>query len=900
MTYLEAKLLCLCAALAVLPAAVSANATTIVVNIGEYDSARAAGYDEAHVDWSDADYADDTICTVAFAAAELQHYLRKMTGDAGGFPIVDDDAVLALPPDDDLVLIGGPASNAVVARLGDQSPVSQAALDEAGREGYVIKTVAQSGRQVTVVAGGGRTGTMYGAYDLLHRLGVRWYAPGEVNEEVPQKALERLPVMDVAETPKFFTRGFHAWENRGNPDFLIWMARNRMNYWCVEQEEKALLHKLGIMLVGGGHVLTSYYLDPRGAYPYNHPKFDGDEDKPDDPYAPGDEYRGDANGDGTLTYFEAHPEWYALRDGKRSDRIHGDGGDNFCTSNKDAMAEWMKNAVDDLAEGRYKDANIMNAWTLDGGKWCECEHCQALGSRTDRNLLFIHAYDKAVKQAQAEGRINRPVRFLFLAYADVLEPPTHPLPEDFDYDTGIATYFPIRRCYVYNFDDPRSSYNANYMKHLQGWAVEPDRHYRGQLCIGEYYNVSGYKCLPICYMHTMANDIPYYYSLGARHFHYMHCTTKNWGNKALTNWQMARQIWDPSVDCAALWDDYFNGRYGAAAKPMRAFYQNLEKMLCNCSELKYGLSRRLDRGADDLFPTQILKYEKTEFDTDDGPDLLEILEYAAQCREIIDGVAAMDLPERIAYRVAEDDMLFTYGERTMQFFDALCRAYFRVREGKREAAQQAFKEARELADLLEADTESTQHASSHANAANALVASYASGALAVLPALLGPMEPSEVKALDPASGLTLEGRDFIGGGALRYGHGLHVFPDRIKVSDVGNYVYGAGAEPCDRMKAWFKLEAVPEGGLKLLLVGLKCPEPIGGDVHGLVLINDQPVFDDNVLFGEKGLTEHAVSIPAAALKPGENAIEIRNTQPNGSVGGRPWFGIDRVQLGGQG
>ena len=32
--------------------------------------------------------------------------------------------------------------------------------------------------------------------------------------------------------------------------------------------------------------------------------------------------------------------------------------------------------------------------------------------------------------------------------------------------------------------------------------------------------------------------------LGARHFHYMHVTTGNWGNKALTNYQMARQLWD--------------------------------------------------------------------------------------------------------------------------------------------------------------------------------------------------------------------------------------------------------------------------------------------------------------------------------------------------------------------
>ncbi len=39
---------------------------------------------------------------------------------------------------------------------------------------------------MTLVAGGGRVGTLYGAYDLLYRLGCRRFAPGELHEEVPQ------------------------------------------------------------------------------------------------------------------------------------------------------------------------------------------------------------------------------------------------------------------------------------------------------------------------------------------------------------------------------------------------------------------------------------------------------------------------------------------------------------------------------------------------------------------------------------------------------------------------------------------------------------------------------------------------------------------------------------------
>ena len=866
-----ALLLCLCAC---------AHAATIVVDCGPFPSAEAAANADATVTWGDADPADDIACTEAFAACELQHFLRKVTG-------LRSDFAITAP--------GSEVADALVIRVGRAAGIAAADLAGLGPEGYVIRSGQANGKRTVLIAGGGRVGTLYGAYDFLHRLGVRWFAPGEVNEETPHVAVAAIPDLNLRETPAFLTRGFHAWENRGDRDFILWMARNRLNYWCVEQEPKGLLHKLGIMLVGGNHIITEWYLGPRAPYPYDHPRFTGDEGKPRDPYPVSAEYLGDANKDGRLSYFEAHPEWYGLIGGKRSDAINGDGGNNFCTSNPDAMAEFMRNATEDLISGRMKDADIVNAWTLDGGHWCECPQCRALGTPTDRTILFVHAYDQAIKRAQAAGRLHRPVRLLFLAYADVLQPPTRPLPAEFDTSTCIATYFPICRCYVHDFDDPACGTNASYNRSLLGWAQAPGRHYRGQLCIGEYYNVSGYKCLPACFMSTMCSDIPYYYSLGARHFHTMHCTTGNWGNKALTNWQMARQLWDPGVDCGVLWNDYFTGRYGRSYFQMRLFYESLEQMLCNITELKYGLARRLEQGPANLFPGSHLKYDRTAGDSL-GPTLTESLQHAARCREIINGVLAQYLPDRIRARVSEDERLFTYGERTLAFYDALCRTYFALHANDRPAAVLAFTKAQALAGQLQADTTSASMSSTHASAPNALVASYAAGALTNLQRLLGPLDAAAARDFTPGETLVLRGTDFQGGGALLFGNGLWVYPGRIAVSEMGNYVYGQGTQPHDRMTAWFRLAAVPERGLTLTLVGLKCPRPAGGDLAGEVRVNDQVVFAGKVALGERELTRQEVAVPAGALKVGLNAVEIRNAEPNGAAGSRPWFGVDRVEV----
>ncbi len=725
----------------------------IVVNRGEYPTAEAAAGDEANVGWDDGQDADDVVCTECYAAVELQRYLREMTGETAGarFAIVDDDQV---PPGGELILLGNLHTNKAIAEWGPKLGITGATFADLGPEGYVIKcrgnagsstgSAARATGRIMLIGGKGRIGTLYGVYGLLDRLGVRWLSPGAIGEEVPQRPLETLPAMDVSDSPAFVTRGFHAWEYRGNPEFFDWMVRNRMNYWCVQAKDRPGLKKRGIQMNCGNHVLQHRFLSPASPYPYRHSKFPvNDEALPDDPYQVSPEYRGDADGDGKLTYSEAHPEWYGLRKGKRSFNIHGDNGDNFCTSNRYACDEFMKKIVQDLIDGEWADADSINFWTLDGGKWCECEACRALGTPTDRNLLLVHRLRQEMKRAMAQGRLKRNVRIYFLAYADVLEPPTRPLPRDFDYDNCIATYFPIARCYVHTFADPAcTEFNTRYQKNFLGWASDPERHYRGQIFIGEYYNVSGYKCLPIMFARTMAVDIPYYHQHGARHMHYMHCTTRNWGTRALTNYHLARLLWDPELDSQALLADYFARRYGPAADVMRRLYDRLDTALSNVTMLKYRLSRRLSRNEKDLFPQRHMKYEETHFDADDGPDLVEMVAAIDECLGLLERARAVKCPQRVRDRLEEDAGPLHYAANTLRFYDVLVRATRLVHAGRRPEARVLVPEMKRLAQALEDDTTSTKWSSSHASAPNALAASYVTKAYQRLVAELEPeVEP---------------------------------------------------------------------------------------------------------------------------------------------------------------
>jgi len=331
--------------LLVLPAASVRAESLLVVNLGAQPSAEAAGLGEAQVNWLDADRTDDTVCTECFAALELQRYLRKLAGRTDGFSIVDDDST----PAGELILVGGPGSNAASRRWAAALGVDAQHLDALGPEGYRLKTATVDGRRLTLVAGGGRIGTLYGAYDLLYRQGVRWFAPGELHEEVP--SVERLGDLDVAQRPAFATRGFLAWQDRGDREFLLWMARNRLNEWCVEQSDHPLMWKLGIQMDAGLHDAELLFLNPGSPYPYNHPHFANDDDQPPDPYPAGDQYQGDADQDGKLSYFEAHPEWFAFEGGRRVPGIRGWFGTNFCTSNPHATGEFLKNFLQAIIDG---------------------------------------------------------------------------------------------------------------------------------------------------------------------------------------------------------------------------------------------------------------------------------------------------------------------------------------------------------------------------------------------------------------------------------------------------------------------------------------------------------------------------------------------------------------------
>ena len=136
---------------------------------------------------------------------DLAHYLGKMCGAT--IDVVEAQAARdrRLP-----IYIGGAA----------QKVFGPVGISKAGKFGFRVV----AGSKGVGLYGESKYGTSYAIYELLHRLGCRWYMPSELGECVPSLSTITLPQTDVSLAPATEWRRM---ENRtADADFR---RRNRMN-----------------------------------------------------------------------------------------------------------------------------------------------------------------------------------------------------------------------------------------------------------------------------------------------------------------------------------------------------------------------------------------------------------------------------------------------------------------------------------------------------------------------------------------------------------------------------------------------------------------------------------------------------------------------------------------------
>ncbi|MEA3401454.1 MAG: DUF4838 domain-containing protein [Armatimonadota bacterium] len=261
-------------------------------------------------------------------------------------------------------------------------------------------------------------------------------------------------------------------------------------------------------------------------------------------------------------FAETDPEIYPIINGERvrptSDRQPGW---QPCTGNP----RTIEIAIQQIR--RYFDehpaAHSYSVSINDNDRWCECELCTALDvphefrgrqCHSDRYYTFVNAVARGVRETHPDKFIG------CFAYAGVEPPPK-----------TIARLEP--NVFVNITQDTSQYFDPSYRRQdYDFW-----RQWLAKCRQMGKYDYSGLGAIaPRYYPHLLADDLRHSARIGLVAMHTE--AYPYWSNYGPMIYVQARMMWDVSLDEDQLLDEFFEKLYGPAAPPMRAFYEDLERI----------------------------------------------------------------------------------------------------------------------------------------------------------------------------------------------------------------------------------------------------------------------------------------------------------------------------------
>ena len=160
-------------------------------------------------------------------------------------------------------------------------------------------------------------------------------------------------------------------------------------------------------------------------------------------------------------YFDKHPEYFALHDGKRTSR-------QLCLTNPDTLKIVTDDVLNALKANHNPNASlqIVSLTQNDNYDYCECEECKAFenahgGVHSAAIINFVNQVADTVKK---EGYDN--VAIDTFAYQYSRQAPQNIVPRE----NVIVRLCTIEGCFIHSLDDPDCEQNAAIMKDLNDWS----------------------------------------------------------------------------------------------------------------------------------------------------------------------------------------------------------------------------------------------------------------------------------------------------------------------------------------------------------------------------------------------------------------------------------------------
>ncbi len=453
-----------------------------------------------------------------FAAEELQKYLKQIS-----------DCELFIARD------AGDYSAVVVGLRSDLRPEDLALLPAAkdGCDGY---SLAVEDTKI-VVAGDNERGAVYGVYDLLERIGCRWFYPQQdpKDEEVvpkPERVVLDTVSVSAASPMELRLDNCSSFFFEVVPELMIrqldaaMKARyNGIGWQCDhktpvgdqyrEMERTGVIaeiEKRGMLLHGPAH---------------SFPHFMKNE------------------------YFGEHPEWFGMRDGRRVKQEIG--GAQFCWSNAEARRRFVDNAEQFVLESPGLD--IFCTLGFDGGIACACPEC-AKSTPADLVVGLLNEVVERLRTSAPHVRVE-----MSGGYNPVHEPPEN-TPADRDLRIIWAHW---GRYHGYGYDDPR----YDWIENLETWR----KAFPGRLTLCQYYTDNfATPWISAPYPIVLEGDRRYCAAKDVNAVYMLVWPPGYWWNHGFNNYMAGICYYDFSRDPYDVIRDYALHYFGKDAGPLLAAY----------------------------------------------------------------------------------------------------------------------------------------------------------------------------------------------------------------------------------------------------------------------------------------------------------------------------------------
>jgi len=502
--------------------------------------------------------AEDASKVQEFAAKELRSFLKQIC--QAELPIVTDSQPLG----ECEIILG---QNRHLQKLNTTIDFSNL-----GKEGFTIRTV---GNHIIIAGGppaqrvrraGPVRGTLYGVYTFLEKyLGCRWYT-SKVSR-IPQHPTISLPQIDDTQVPVLDYREVY-YADAMDPDFA---ARLKLN-------GNASTMKDGKM-VSERHA---------GWGTWCHTAFS---------FVPPEEY------------FEQHPEYYSLINGKRQAK-------QLCFTNPEVlevvslrMRELIAQPTDFSpsvnrplprkggplwadTEDHYWDVSQM-----DGPGACQCPNCYAIDQRQGSHIGSLLTFINKLASEFPDKTIST------LSYQYTRTPPKSLRP---------APNVSIMLCNIEctrSYPIPESPFEADkiFASDLEKWSKICNN-----LFIWDYVVNFGHLYAPNPNLRIQQSNIKYFIDHNVKGIFCQGSREVGGELSELRNYLLAKLLWNPDCNVDKVIDDFLGGYYGPAALSIRGYIDLLHDSVERSTE-KLGIYDTPQSHADGYLSPALLRQYKQYF-----------------------------------------------------------------------------------------------------------------------------------------------------------------------------------------------------------------------------------------------------------------------------------------------